>query len=93
MVKNQFLCFSPESFVEVDKNGKISSFPMKGTINADIENARNIILNDQKEFFEHTTIVDLIRNDLSQIASKVWVERFRFIDEIKRKRTETFSGQ
>ncbi len=83
-LKNQFLCFSPESFVEVDKNGKISSFPMKGTINADIENARNIILNDQKEFFEHTTIVDLIRNDLSQIASKVWVERFRFIDEIKK---------
>ncbi|MBK9510700.1 MAG: chorismate-binding protein [Cytophagaceae bacterium] len=42
---------------------------MKGTINADIENARNIILNDP-ENLEHTTIVDLIRNDLSQIASK-----------------------
>lgn len=81
-LKDEFLCFSPESFVEVDEEGKISSFPMKGTINANLENAREIILNDQKEFFEHTTIVDLIRNDLSKVSEKVWVERFRFLDEI-----------
>jgi para-aminobenzoate synthetase component 1 len=81
-LKDEFLCFSPESFVEVDEAGKISSFPMKGTINANLENAREIILNDQKEFFEHTTIVDLIRNDLSKVSEKVWVERFRFLDEI-----------
>jgi para-aminobenzoate synthetase component 1 len=31
---------------------------------------------------EHVTIVDLIRNDLSQVASGVHVSRFRYIDEI-----------
>jgi para-aminobenzoate synthetase component 1 len=32
---------------------------------------------------EHFTIVDLIRNDLSQVANEVKVERFRYLDEIK----------
>jgi para-aminobenzoate synthetase component 1 len=32
---------------------------------------------------EHVTIVDLIRNDLSQVASNVTVTRFRYIDEVK----------
>ncbi len=80
--KNKFLCFSPETFVQIDKGGKISSFPMKGTINADIPKAESIILNDDKEKYEHTTIVDLIRNDLSKVADKVWVERFRYVEKI-----------
>ena len=83
-LKNLFVCFSPESFVSVDKNGKISSFPMKGTIDDSIENAEELILNDPKEKYEHTTIVDLIRNDLSGICEKVWVEKFRFVDNIKK---------
>jgi para-aminobenzoate synthetase component 1 len=83
-LKNQFVCFSPESFFSVDSSGKISSFPMKGTINARLENAEEEILNDPKEKYEHTTIVDLIRNDLSKICEKVWVERFRYIDKIRR---------
>ncbi|MGR3812279.1 aminodeoxychorismate synthase component I [Jiulongibacter sp. NS-SX5] len=82
-IKDQFLCFSPETFVQIDKNGKLSSFPMKGTIDAELPAAREQILADQKEKYEHTTIVDLIRNDISKVAEKVWVERFRFIDEIK----------
>lgn len=81
-VKDQFVCFSPESFVKISKN-EISSFPMKGTINASIENAEEIILADEKEQAEHATIVDLIRNDISQIAKKVHVPRFRYIDRIK----------
>jgi para-aminobenzoate synthetase component I len=64
--------------------GKISSFPMKGTIEASIVDAERILLNDKKEFYEHTTIVDLIRNDLSKVAEKVWVEKFRYIDRIKK---------
>jgi para-aminobenzoate synthetase component I len=80
--KNKFLCFSPETFIQIDENGVISSFPMKGTIDEGIANAEEIILNDEKEKYEHTTIVDLIRNDLSRIAKKVWVERFRYIDKI-----------
>jgi para-aminobenzoate synthetase component I len=80
--KNQFVTFSPEIFVKITNN-VISSHPMKGTISAEIPNAEKIILADKKELAEHTTIVDLIRNDLSMVAKKVWVERFRYIDRIK----------
>ncbi len=78
---DQFLVFSPETFVQI-RNGKIHSFPMKGTIDAAVPNAKERILNDRKEFSEHVTIVDLIRNDLSQVSNNVHVERFRYIDEI-----------
>ena len=80
--KNQFVVFSPETFVKIE-NGKIFSNPMKGTISAEIPNAKKIILDDKKEMAEHTTIVDLIRNDLSMIASNVKVEAFRYIDKIE----------
>lgn len=79
--KDKFVCFSPETFVRI-QNGKIYSYPMKGTIDASVENAKEKILADEKEMAEHYTIVDLIRNDLSQVAKKVTVEKFRFIDEI-----------
>jgi len=81
LVPGKFVVFSPETFVRID-NGKIYSYPMKGTIDASIENAADKILNDPKELAEHTTIVDLIRNDLSMVAKNVAVERFRYIDEI-----------
>lgn len=79
--KNQFVCFSPEIFVQI-KNGKISSYPMKGTIDASIPHAKEIILNDEKEAAEHATIVDLIRNDLSLVSNNVTVTNYRFIDEL-----------
>jgi len=81
-VREHFVVFSPETFVRI-VNNRIYSFPMKGTIDASIENAREKILNDQKELAEHTTIVDLIRNDLSIAAKNVTVEEFRYIDEIE----------
>ena len=80
-LKDAFTVFSPETFVKI-KNGKIYSYPMKGTIDADIPDAENIILEDEKEIAEHYTIVDLIRNDLNQVAEKVKVERFRYIDKL-----------
>ena len=79
--KDKFVLFSPEIFVQIQE-GIISSHPMKGTISADIPNAETVILNDKKEFAEHTTIVDLIRNDISTISEKVWVEKFRYISRI-----------
>ncbi len=79
---NQFVCFSPESFVQIRGN-RLASFPMKGTISATLPNAAATLLSDPKEAAEHATIVDLIRNDLSQIAEKVWVERYRYIDRIE----------
>ncbi len=79
--QDSLVCFSPETFVKIS-DGKIFSFPMKGTIDASIPNAREIILNDPKETAEHYTIVDLIRNDLSMVAQNVRVDNFRYIDHI-----------
>jgi len=78
----EFLVFSPETFIKV-KDGRILSFPMKGTIDAAIPDAERKILSDLKETSEHVTIVDLIRNDISQIATDVKVSRFRYIDKIR----------
>ena len=80
-LKDTFACFSPEIFIRI-QNRKISSFPMKGTIDAAVPNARVVLKNDKKELAEHNTIVDLIRNDLSMVAEKVEVEKFRYIDQI-----------
>lgn len=81
-VRDEFLVFSPEIFIRIE-DGKIFSYPMKGTIDASIPDASEVILNDVKEEAEHVTIVDLIRNDLSMVASNVHVSRFRYIDEIR----------
>ena len=86
-LKDKFVCFSPEIFVRI-KDGVISSYPMKGTIDANIENAEQLLLNDEKEVAEHHTIVDLIRNDLSIVAADVEVERFMYIDRICTNRGE-----
>ena len=80
--KNQFTFFSPETFVKIN-GGRISTYPMKGTIDASLPNARQQILNDKKETAEHNTIVDLLRNDLSQVAQQVRVERFRYVEKIR----------
>jgi len=82
LIEDKLLCFSPEAFVHI-KNGEIFSFPMKGTIDADIPNAKEKLLHDYKESCEHNTIVDLIRNDLSIVAKKVRVKKFKYIEEIK----------
>jgi para-aminobenzoate synthetase component 1 len=55
---------------------------MKGTIDASLENAEEILLNDPKEFAEHTMVVDLLRNDLSMVSKNVKVKRFRFLNKI-----------
>jgi para-aminobenzoate synthetase component I len=82
LFKDSFLFFSPEIFVKI-RDGKIFSYPMKGTIDAAIPGARDKILQDPKELAEHVTIVDLIRNDLSGVSHNVEVKRFRYIDELK----------
>ncbi|MEQ9405408.1 MAG: aminodeoxychorismate synthase component I [Cyclobacteriaceae bacterium] len=82
LVPDQFVVFSPETFIKI-KGNHIHSYPMKGTIDASIPEAEAIILNDEKETAEHITIVDLIRNDLSQVAGNVSVEKFRYIDKIQ----------
>lgn len=80
--QDQFVVFSPETFVKM-KDGYIYSYPMKGTIDATLPNAESQLLSDPKELAEHVTITDLIRNDLSQIANEVQVTKFRFVSEVK----------
>ncbi|MBN1338143.1 MAG: aminodeoxychorismate synthase component I, partial [Bacteroidales bacterium] len=80
-LKDRFVCFSPEPFVRIE-NGKISSFPMKGTIDAGTKHAEELIISNSKELAEHNTIVDLIRNDLSRVAGNVKVEKFRYLERI-----------
>lgn len=81
LFNDRFVVFSPETFIRIF-DGKIYSYPMKGTIDANIPNAREVILNDVKETAEHNTIVDLIRNDLSIVSNNVTVEKYRYIDEL-----------
>ncbi len=80
--RDQFVVFSPETFVQI-RDGIISSCPMKGTLDAKIKNAEQILLDDPKETAEHNTIVDLIRNDLAMVSEDVWVEKFKYIEKVK----------
>ena len=81
-MRNRFVCFSPETFVRI-KGGCISSYPMKGTIAASLPDAENVLMSDPKEIAEHATVVDLIRNDLSQVADNVHVSRYRYVERLQ----------
>lgn len=78
---DEFVCFSPEKFIEIKKN-KIYTYPMKGTIDSKIANAEAKVLGDIKEMAEHTMVVDLLRNDLGIVSNKIRVDKFRYIDKI-----------
>lgn len=79
--KEEFICFSPERFITIQEN-RISTFPMKGTIDASLKDAEQIILSNEKEMAEHVMIVDLLRNDLGIIANDIKVEKFRYTEII-----------
>lgn len=79
--QDQFITFSPERFIKI-ANNLITTYPMKGTIDANLPQARETILADDKEMAEHTMVVDLLRNDLAMVAKQVRVKRFRYIDSI-----------
>lgn len=81
-IKDRFVCFSPEIFVRIQQ-GNIFAYPMKGTIDANIPNAKQQLMNDPKEIAEHATITDLIRNDLSIVAEQVKVVRYRYVDTVE----------
>ena len=82
LYKDEFVFFSPETFVEIINN-EIFTHPMKGTIDAAKENAIEVLKNDVKEKAEHYTVVDLLRNDLSMVADEVKVNEFQRIDFLK----------
>lgn len=87
LLHKDFIVFSPECFIKII-DGNIYSYPMKGTLDASIPNAREIILQDKKELWEHNTIVDLIRNDLSIVSKNIEILNFRYITKIKTQNKE-----
>ena len=82
LYKDEFVFFSPETFIKIVDN-QINTQPMKGTIDASVDNAIEILKNDPKEKAEHYTVVDLLRNDLSQVANDVKLDYFQRIDFLK----------
>lgn len=81
LLPGEFVCFSPETFVTVDRRGYIESRPMKGTALNTPED-REALLKSPKEVAEHATIVDLIRADLSRVARRVRVTDYRYLRSI-----------
>ncbi|MFK5969195.1 MAG: aminodeoxychorismate synthase component I, partial [Candidatus Marithrix sp.] len=51
-------------------------------IDALVPNAKQKILANEKEQAEHNMVVDLLRNDLSIVANKVQVDKFRYVNKI-----------
>lgn len=90
LYKDFFVFFSPETFVKIT-DGRISTYPMKGTIDATLDNAAEILKNDKKEKAEHYTVVDLLRNDLSMVADDVKVDKFQYIDFIKTRQKDLYA--
>jgi para-aminobenzoate synthetase component 1 len=77
-LEDHFLAFSPEPFVAV-RGREIITTPMKGTSTDKAE-----LWADAKEQAEHATVVDLLRNDLGQVAHHVRLEDYRYLSEIRR---------
>jgi len=71
----QIMCsLSPEIFLR-QKRKVISTFPIKGT------GTKAYLEKSEKEKAELSMVTDLLRNDLGQIAKKVWVERERVLED------------
>jgi isochorismate synthase EntC len=63
---NHFVCFSPETFIKIN-NGIISSYPMKGTIRADLPRAAEQLLEDEKEMAEQPQLL------ISSVMTSAWL--------------------
>lgn len=79
--KDDFVCFTPEPFVIIEDDF-IHAFPMKGTIDASLANAKEILLNDTKEIDEQKKMVKFMSNDLMRVCDDVSLERFRYIQRV-----------
>lgn len=86
-IPNRFVCFSPERFVKI-VDGTISTNPMKGTIDATLPRAAEMILEDEKEQAEHLATVTLLCEELAEVANRVHVSRFRYIDRLQTNRKD-----
>lgn len=82
-LQDHFCAFSPETFVTI-KAGIIATYPMKGTINAGIENAEKVLLDNPKEIDEHETVAKEALRDISLVADDAHISRFRYVDRVER---------
>ncbi|WP_157975923.1 aminodeoxychorismate synthase component I [Lewinella sp. IMCC34191] len=83
LVPDNFVCFSPETFITVDEYNYLETRPMKGTA-VNTPEGISALLNDPKEIAEHATIVDLMRNDISRVARNVRVTNYRYLRPLER---------
>ncbi len=72
--QNWLFCLSPERFIRIEK-GLIMSQPIKGTAGRgntpqEDEKKKAELMNSVKERAENVMIADLVRNDLSRIATR-----------------------
>ncbi|HJE50435.1 MAG TPA: chorismate-binding protein [Tessaracoccus flavescens] len=86
------LSLSPELFLDV-RDGLATSRPMKGT--APIESDPSALRDDPKNRAENLMIVDLLRNDLSQVADDVSVPALFEVEAVGRlwQMTSTVTGR
>lgn len=75
-VEQKMCSMSPEVFL-TQKGNILSTFPIKGT------GDREYLEQNEKEISELAMVTDLLRNDLGQIAKKVWVENERVLVDRK----------
>ena len=87
LLPGRFVSFSPECFITL-RGEELSTHPMKGTIDASLPHAADLLRSDYKEGCEHHTIVDLMRNDLNQVALGVRVKRFKYLSALHTSRGE-----
>lgn len=82
LLPDEFVCFSPETFVTISGDGVIATSPMKGTA-PDTPEGIAELLRSPKEIAEHATVVDLLRNDLSRVARQVRVTDYRYLQHVE----------
>lgn len=79
------LSSSPEQFLRIDSKGRMSTKPIKGTRRRDLDQQVDAkiadeLRNNEKERAENLMIVDLMRNDLGQVAEPASVKVERLFD-------------
>lgn len=82
MLNGRFVCFTPEIFTCIEGN-TITTYPMKGTISADIPNAQAVLLNNPKEHDEQVGICELMKEELSAVSTDINIDKFRYFTKVK----------
>lgn len=69
--KQPIISTSPERFFKI-QNNKIFSYPIKGTIECEIDGVdqKDTLLNSEKDYAENVIITDLIRNDIGYVCKQ-----------------------